>query len=70
MLRDIAPVIRDIFWIACVWNDHNFGARELLDKCASIRKQLTKTEGPRMDVDDANRWLAECEAAMEGKAGD
>lgn len=66
MLREIAPAIREVFWIAQVWNDHNFDANDIRKKCEKIAHQLG-VEG--RDVDDpvrgANRWLAECEAALE-----
>ena len=63
-LGKLSPVIRDIFWIARTWNDHNFNEQHLRDKCKSITDALVG--GNRIDrLDPCDAWLERFENVMK-----
>lgn len=56
IIRELQPVIRDIFWLARCWNDHNFSEGEVLKRCQSITDRLVGDS--KMDgVEVCNNWL-------------
>ena len=52
----LEAVLREFFWVGIVYNDHNFRAQVVQDKCRKICKELGIT-----NVEDANAFLANAE---------
>jgi len=40
LLAELRPVMREILWIAHVWNDHNFDEIDILNKAKKISEML------------------------------
>jgi predicted ATPase len=57
ILYELTPIMREIFWIARCWNDHNFSYNDLLEKCKFITDTLVGIASNARDLDACNEWL-------------
>jgi hypothetical protein len=57
--------IREILWIALVYNDHNFDPNILITKCKQLAEELGIAS-----VDSANNYLDNLDNFLIGKEND
>lgn len=65
ILNEMMPVIRDVFWIARCWNDHNYDYADLLERVKHISDTLTESKA-YTGTGPCNDWLERAKKAVDG----
>ena len=66
IVRQCVPAIRDVLWCALVWNDHNFGHKDLRDRAERAAKALGWDRARLRDpVPVINEFLERVDRALE-----